>query len=293
MVGEASDRKRKAATKIGRGAAVIVTRAPFSRKLGRNRPFSHLDTIAPPAVGLTPCRAWSAPSRPSANSSMRTRTSNPTDHNAVGRFPEPGDDELLAGPARNFQVFDPLDFLAEVTQHIPDPGSKLLRDYGWYSHKTRGQRTQRETSAGAGTGIAARSPTAREARKGWATLIKQVYGFGAAQPGLAAPARSRGLDHRELCRSRRGNRRRTMEYEQHGNNNESNRLHCWSCWRRRMLSSRLPVTSWNRNSSNRRFEGPLCRLSRFPVRIRQDSWGAHDNLDRNVTVSVFPGRQAI
>ena len=35
-----------------------------------------------------------------------------TEHNAVGRFPEPGDDELLAGPARNFQVFDPLDFLA-------------------------------------------------------------------------------------------------------------------------------------------------------------------------------------
>ena len=26
-----------------------------------------------------------------------------TEHNAVGRFPDPGDDELLAGPARNFQ----------------------------------------------------------------------------------------------------------------------------------------------------------------------------------------------
>jgi hypothetical protein len=38
-----------------------------------------------------------------------------TEHNAVGRFPEPGDEELVAGPARNFQVFDPLDFLAEVT----------------------------------------------------------------------------------------------------------------------------------------------------------------------------------
>ncbi len=35
-----------------------------------------------------------------------------TEHNTVGRFPEPGDEELLAGPARNFQVFDPLDFLA-------------------------------------------------------------------------------------------------------------------------------------------------------------------------------------
>jgi Transposase zinc-binding domain len=34
-----------------------------------------------------------------------------TEHNAVGRFPEPGDEELVAGPSRNFQVFDPWDFL--------------------------------------------------------------------------------------------------------------------------------------------------------------------------------------
>ncbi|MGC8989505.1 MAG: hypothetical protein ACP5MD_05235 [Verrucomicrobiia bacterium] len=46
-----------------------------------------------------------------------------TKHNAVGRFPEPGNEELLAGPSRNFQVFDPLDFLAEVTQLFRTPGS--------------------------------------------------------------------------------------------------------------------------------------------------------------------------
>ncbi len=44
-----------------------------------------------------------------------------TEHNAAGRFPEPGDDELSTGPSRTFQVFDPLGVLAEVTQHIPDP----------------------------------------------------------------------------------------------------------------------------------------------------------------------------
>lgn len=53
-----------------------------------------------------------------------------TDHNAVGRFPEPGDGGLLAGPSSNFQVFDPLDFLAEVTQHIPAPGEHLIRYFG-------------------------------------------------------------------------------------------------------------------------------------------------------------------
>lgn len=38
---------------------------------------------------------------------------------------------MLAGPSRNFQVFDPLDFLAEVTQHITDPGSHPVRYFGW------------------------------------------------------------------------------------------------------------------------------------------------------------------
>jgi hypothetical protein len=50
-----------------------------------------------------------------------------TEHHAVGRFPEPGDEELLAGSSRNLQVFYRLDFLAEVTQHIPDPGAHLIR----------------------------------------------------------------------------------------------------------------------------------------------------------------------
>jgi len=36
------------------------------------------------------------------------------------RFPQPGDERLREGMSRNFQVFDALEFLAEVTQHIPD-----------------------------------------------------------------------------------------------------------------------------------------------------------------------------
>jgi Putative transposase len=93
----------------------------------------------------------------------------------VGRFPEPGDEALVAGVSRNFQVFDPLDFLAEVTQHIPDAGEHLIRYYGWYSNKSRGQRAKTLAPAAAGTGPPARPPTARAARKGWAALIKQVY----------------------------------------------------------------------------------------------------------------------
>jgi len=35
-------------------------------------------------------------------------------------FPRPGDERLREGVSRNFQVFDALEFLAEVTQHIPE-----------------------------------------------------------------------------------------------------------------------------------------------------------------------------
>jgi Putative transposase len=109
-----------------------------------------------------------------------------TEHKAVGRFPEPGEGELLAGPSRNFQVFDPLDFLAacpavaserrrKVTQHLPNLGEHLVRYYGWYSNQTRGQCAQRQPPAAAGPVAPPRSPSAREARKGWAALIKKVY----------------------------------------------------------------------------------------------------------------------
>ena len=37
---------------------------------------------------------------------------------------------LMAGIPRNFEVFDPLDFLAEVTQHIPNKGEHQIRYYG-------------------------------------------------------------------------------------------------------------------------------------------------------------------
>jgi hypothetical protein len=66
---------------------------------------------------------------------------------------------LCAGPSRNFQVFDPLDLLAEVTQHIPDAGEHLLLYYGWYSNKSRGQRAKTPAPTAAGTGLPGGSPS--------------------------------------------------------------------------------------------------------------------------------------
>ena len=42
----------------------------------------------------------------------------------------------------NFAALSPTDFIAAVTQHIPDKGFQLVPYYGWYSHKARGVRAR-------------------------------------------------------------------------------------------------------------------------------------------------------
>jgi hypothetical protein len=40
-------------------------------------------------------------------------------------FPKTGDKDLSPGMPRNYEIYDPLDFLAEVKQHIPNTTQKL------------------------------------------------------------------------------------------------------------------------------------------------------------------------
>ncbi len=51
------------------------------------------------------------------------------------------------GVSRNFQVFDALEFLVEVTAHIPDRGKRLIHYLGWYSDKERGVLKKMEPSS--------------------------------------------------------------------------------------------------------------------------------------------------
>jgi ribosomal protein S27E len=48
--------------------------------------------------------------------------------------------KMVVGPNRNFEISDPLDFLAAVTCHIPNRGDHLMRYYGYYSSVQRGRR---------------------------------------------------------------------------------------------------------------------------------------------------------
>ena len=88
-------------------------------------------------------------------------------------FPKTGDKDLARGIPRNYEIFDPVDFLAEVTQHIPDKGAHLIHYYGWYSNKSRGMQNPARI-----TGNAMPGPDTsfkRKCRMTWAALIKAIY----------------------------------------------------------------------------------------------------------------------
>ena len=77
---------------------------------------------------------------------------------------------------RNFEVFSATDFLAAITQHIPDKGAQMVRYYGWYSNKTRGVRQR-----GLPVGLLVRRPglspppPLQLPSKRWRDLILRVW----------------------------------------------------------------------------------------------------------------------
>jgi hypothetical protein len=72
---------------------------------------------------------------------------------------------------RNFEAMDPLEWLARMSDHIPDPGQHRTLFYGEYSNRVRGSAHQDVSEAQAGPAPEPRrrcSPT-------WARLIAKVY----------------------------------------------------------------------------------------------------------------------
>jgi len=90
-------------------------------------------------------------------------------------FPITGNEDLLAGMRRNYEMFDPLDFLAEVTQHIPNKGEHQIRYYGWYSNKKRGMKAKAQKAVAVAGLPEPDTALSQKRRMTWAALIKQVY----------------------------------------------------------------------------------------------------------------------
>lgn len=91
-------------------------------------------------------------------------------------FPLSGDTTLMKGMPRNYELYDPLDFLAEVTQHIPNKGEHQVRYYGFYSNKKRGQHLKKMAKPAPVPGdTEPDTPYRRKCRITWAALIKAVF----------------------------------------------------------------------------------------------------------------------
>jgi hypothetical protein len=77
----------------------------------------------------------------------------------------------------------PLDFIAELTQQIPEHGAQTVRYDGWYSNKARGMRAKaaQEAKARQSGGIEpvttddSDTPYRKLCRMRWSALIKRVY----------------------------------------------------------------------------------------------------------------------
>lgn len=83
---------------------------------------------------------------------------------------------------RNFEAMDPLEWLARLADHIPDPGKHRVHFYGHYSNRMRGARAARaEPSTEIGDGAPATNTTTnqtankRRCPPSWARLIHRVY----------------------------------------------------------------------------------------------------------------------
>jgi hypothetical protein len=74
---------------------------------------------------------------------------------------------------RNFESMDPLDWLARMTDHIPDPGKHRTLFYAYYANRVRGARARAEP----GEEEAEEQPVKkRRCSASWARLIAKVYG---------------------------------------------------------------------------------------------------------------------
>ncbi|MGA1845332.1 MAG: transposase [bacterium] len=87
-----------------------------------------------------------------------------------------GEDQKVVYASRRGTVsYEPLDWLAAITSHIPNKAAQCVHYYGHYSNKSRGIRQKTGQAAKADIVIADTAPTKRSCSKKWAALIKKVY----------------------------------------------------------------------------------------------------------------------
>ncbi len=93
---------------------------------------------------------------------------------ARGAIPNDRCDSLFEAAG---QLFDPIDWIAKVTSHIPQRGAHTIRYCGAYSNSYRGKLRKRAISADP-TAVCSSQPESEwvvQRRRNWAILIRLVY----------------------------------------------------------------------------------------------------------------------
>ena len=76
---------------------------------------------------------------------------------------------------RNYQLLPALQWLKLLLAHIPDKYEHLVRYYGWYSNRARGERADNKDADNTTTLHLDGSPLDRKSKANWARLIQKVY----------------------------------------------------------------------------------------------------------------------
>jgi len=72
---------------------------------------------------------------------------------------------------RNFETMDPLEWLARMADHIPDPGKHRTLFYSYYANRVRGDRAREEPGEAK---VEAEPAKKRGCSASWARLIAKV-----------------------------------------------------------------------------------------------------------------------
>ena len=72
-------------------------------------------------------------------------------------------------------LFDPVEFIYRLQNHIPDKDELMIRYYGYYSNASRGKRNRDRGEKKVSVPMGEDFPARKELRKRWVALIQKVH----------------------------------------------------------------------------------------------------------------------
>jgi hypothetical protein len=76
---------------------------------------------------------------------------------------------------RNFEAMDPLEWLARMADHIPDPGKHRTHFYAYYANRTRGRGANQTAAPDLAPEKTEAEKPRRRCSPSWARLLSKVY----------------------------------------------------------------------------------------------------------------------